>query len=246
MQWLPVWLMAFLALQPSVVAGPPFVTDDPASLPLHTGEFYLFAAGAHSAFDNSLDAGPGIELNYSAFPNTFFHLVVPLAYSHPFGEPSATGLGDVETGFKWHFVEQSHSRPDVGIFPFLELPTGSRDRGLGNGRPQVFLPVWLGKDSGRWTVYGGGGYWINPGKGNRNWWFSGVVIQRQITDRLYLGTDFFHQTADTQDGAAGTGFDVGGGWTLTGPYQVLFSAGRNLQNPSDSLFFGYVALYRTF
>ncbi|MEJ2143999.1 MAG: transporter [Acidobacteriota bacterium] len=239
-------LAATLLLQVTVMAGPPFQTDDPAPLPLHTGEFYLFATGTRTAGETDLDAGPGVELNYSAFRNTFFHLVVPLASSHPFGEPSAYGLGDIETGFKWRFLQQSRSLLDVGIFPFLELPTGDEMRGLGNGKPQVLLPLWLGKDSEAWTVYGGAGYWINPGAGNRNWWFTGLVVQRQITQRLYLGGELYHQTPDTKGGSPGTGFDVGGGLTLAGPYQVLFSAGRNIQDPVDNRFSFYAALYRTF
>jgi len=41
---------------------------------------------------------------------------------------------------------------------------------------QAFLPVWMQKDVGDWTVYGGGGYWINPGAGQKNWWFTGLAV----------------------------------------------------------------------
>jgi hypothetical protein len=58
------------------------------------------------------------------------------------------------------------------MFPLVEVPSGDADKGLGNGKTQYFLPVWLQKDFGKWTIYGGGGYWINPGTGNKNWWFS--------------------------------------------------------------------------
>ncbi|MEJ2078865.1 MAG: hypothetical protein P8Z74_12760, partial [Acidobacteriota bacterium] len=77
-------------------------------------------------------------------------------------------------------------------------------------------------------------------------WFTGLVVQRQITQRLYLGGELYHQTPDTKGGSPGTGFDVGGGLTLAGPYQVLFSAGRNIQDPVDNRFSFYAALYRTF
>jgi hypothetical protein len=51
---------------------------------------------------------------------------------------------------------------------------------------QYFLPVWLQKDFGKWTTYGGGGYWINPGAGNKNWWFSGILLQYSFTETFYL------------------------------------------------------------
>jgi len=62
----------------------------------------------------------------------------------------------------------------------LEVPTGSHGRNLGSGHLQTFLPIWLQKSMGKWTAYGGGGYWINPGAHNRNWCFTGLVIQHQV------------------------------------------------------------------
>jgi len=32
----------------------------------------------------------------------------------------------------------------------------------------------------------GGGYLLNPGEGNRNDWFSGIVVERKINDRLLM------------------------------------------------------------
>jgi hypothetical protein len=227
-------------------AGPPFAIDDPFSLPFHTGEFYLFAAGTHAIDGTMLDAVPAIEANYSLIPNTFLHLVAPLSLNKPTGESSAYGMGDVEIGFKWRFLDQSGSRPVVAVFPFVELPTGDESRGLGGGKAQVFLPVWLGKETGPWTMYGGGGYWINPGKENRNWWFTGILVQRQLTARAFLGGELFHQTADAVDGSSSTGFSAGGGVTIAGPYQALFSIGRNVQNVEANRLSFYAALYRTF
>lgn len=227
-------------------AGPPFATDDPGTLPYHTGEFYLFASGVHARDATNLDAAPGMETNFSFIRNTFLHVVIPLTLNKPSGVPSAYGIGDIELGFKWRFMAQSDHRPDIGLFPFLELPIGAEDRGLGSGEVQAFFPVWLEKDIGPWTSYGGGGYWINPGEGNKDRWFTGILLQRQFTDRLYLGGEVFHQTADVVGGSSSTGFNIGGGITVSAPYQILFSAGRNIQNTDDNLFSFYTALYRTF
>jgi hypothetical protein len=46
------------------------------------------------------------------------------------------------------------------------------------------------------ATFGGGGYWINPGAGNKNHWFVGWVLERKITDKLTLGVELFHQTPD--------------------------------------------------
>lgn len=242
---MPAMAALAIILPISATAGPPFATDDPAPLPYHTGESYLFTSGSHAADGTTLDAAPGIETNFSFIRNTFLHVVVPVALDRPPGGPSVYGIGDIELGLKWRFVVQTDNRPDIGIFPFLELPTGDKDRGLGAGEVQAFFPVWLEKDVGPWTSYGGGGYWINPGDGNKDWWFTGILLQRQFTDRLYLGGEVFHQTADVVGGSAITAFNIGGGLTVSAPYQILFSAGRNIDQADENLFSFYAALYRT-
>ena len=226
-------------------AGPPFFTDDPGTLPYMHGEAYLFSAGSRSAGDTELDAAPGVEVNFSFLRDTFAHVVVPLAYAGPSPGPSAYGLGDIELGFKWQFIHQGDVMPAVATFPFVEVPTGDESRGLGNGRAQVYLPIWLQKDFGPWTTYGGGGYWINPGPGNRNWWFTGWLVQRQIGSALYLGAELFYSSPPSTMDRSSLGFNVGGGVTIHGPYQILFSGGRNLVNPDANQFSYYLALYRT-
>ncbi len=243
---IPALAAIVIAMPSSASAGPPFATDDPYPLPLYSGEFYLFATGGHASDGTTLDAAPGIETNFSFLPNTFLHIVAPLALNRPSGGPSAYGPGDLEVGFKWDFLRESRQHFDIGLFPLAELPTGDANRGLGSQKAQVFLPVWFGKEAGAWTSYGGRGYWINPGDGNRDWWFTGLLIQRQISQNLYLGAEGFHQTPDAVGGPASTGFDFGGGVTIAGPCQILFSAGRNIENVDANEFSFYAALYTVF
>ena len=242
----PVLAIVVWALATAAFANPPFETDDPGVFPVHSGEAYLFSAGGHSAEGWGLDAAPGAEVNYSFVPNTFLHLVVPLAYSNPHQGSSAYGMGDVELGFKWQFISQEQVGLDVATFPLVELPTGSARRGLGSQNASYFVPLWLEKDWGPWTVYGGGGRWFMNDPGQRDWWFTGVLVQRQISKALYLGGEVFHSTAQQLDGPAFTGFNVGGGYAIGGDWQVLFSAGRNLSDVADNRFSYYLSLYRAF
>jgi hypothetical protein len=159
---------------------------------------------------------------------------------------SHLGLGDIELGVKYRFVHQTGTIPDIGVFPLVELPSGDYEEGLGNGRAQYFLPLWLQKDFGKWSVYGGGGYWINPGPGNQNYGFTGVVVQRNITEKTFLGGEIFHQTAPTIGGKDTTAFNVGGGIGLVGDLQLLFTVGSGLQNNSTDRLSWYVGLYYSF
>ena len=117
--------------------------------------------------------------------------------------------------------------PTISIFPAVEIPTGNAKRGLGAGYTDVYLPVWVEKSFGKWTIdTGGGGYWINPGPGNRNYWFSGWLVQQQITDKLSLGAEIVHETSSAVGQSAATGFDIGGQYDFSEHHHLLFSVGR--------------------
>src|SRR5882757_5291535 len=135
----------------TVVAGPPFVTDDPQPVDYQHWEFYI--ASQHSeTSDGWSGTAPHIELNYGVITNMQLHLIAPLAYDAPKIGSSHYGYGDTELGVKFRFIQETDYLPQIGIFPLLEVPTGSESDGLGSGHVQTFLPVWLQKSFGDWTV----------------------------------------------------------------------------------------------
>ena len=245
------WRAAGLALVFSVLisavatAGPPFRTDDPEPVDYKHWEFYTFSTGTHVSGDTS-GVLPGVEFNYGLIENGMVHIVAPMAFDSPVGGPTQFGYGDTELGFKYRFIDEDKngSRPSVGVFPLIELPSGSQTKGLGAGHVRAFLPVWVQKNFGDWTTYGGGGYWINQDDnlGDKNYWFAGWVLQRKITDKLMLGGEIYHQTADTIDGVDSMGFNLGGQYDFDEHNHLLFSAGRGFQHASETnLYSWYVA-----
>jgi hypothetical protein len=146
------------------------------------------------------------------------------------------GTHAMEFGVKYRFIEQGKTSwiPSVALYPLLEAPTGDAARGLGTGRTHAFLPLWIQKDFGDWTTFGGGGYWINPGAGNKNHWFVGWVLERKITDKLTLGVELFHRTPDEIGSMQPTGFNIGGIYDSTDRYHFLFSFGKGLQHAKET------------
>ena len=65
--------------------------------------------------------------------------------------------------------------PQIGTFPIIEIPT-IRNSEFGNGKAQLYIPVWIQKSWDKLTTYGGAGYWINPGSNNKNWVYTGWEI----------------------------------------------------------------------
>ncbi len=238
-------LTTLLLISKSIFAGPPFRTDDPIPVPYLHGELYIFSTGVFDASGKS-GVGPAIEFNYGIFPNTQFHLVLPLAYSAPKDGTSHLGYGDTEVGVKYRLVAQTNELPAIGIFPLVEVPTGNASQNLGNGKAQIYLPIWLQKDFDNWTIYGGGGYWINPGTGNKNWEFTGILIQYNFTDSFFLGTELFHQTSSSLSSPGFTGLHFGGGIPVIKNYQILFSLDLGNGITTYKHFAYYLGLYHTF
>lgn len=239
-----VFLMYLAVFAPfSAWAGPPFVTDDPEPVDYRHGEFYISSQYANNK-DGKEGTLPHFEFNYGAIPDLQLHLLIPLAFVQPNGGPTAYGPGDMELGVKYRFIHESQTIPQVGIFPIMHLPMGDRDRGLGGGHVQMFLPIWVQKSWGPWTTYGGGGYWINPGGGNKNFWQLGWLGQRDITKTLTLGTEFFYFGKDTNDGRDRTGYNIGGIFNLSEDHHILFSAGSDIVG--DNRFSAYLGYQWTF
>jgi hypothetical protein len=147
------FLLSALWLIPTVstLAGPPFRTDDPIPVDYHHGEIYLFSTGTRDS-DGTGGVGPALEFNYGILPDTQFHVIAPMAYDAPRDEASHFGYGDTEIEVKYRLVHETDVLPAIGVFPLLEIPTGDQDKGLGNGKAQFFLPLWLQKDFGKWTT----------------------------------------------------------------------------------------------
>jgi hypothetical protein len=236
---------AALGVVATALAGPPFRTDDPVPVDYQHWEIYAFAQGTQASGSKD-GVSPGIEVNYGILPNTMVHLILPAAsYASADGQTS-WGYGDTELGVKYRFLDggPNGSGVIVGTFPLVVFPTGNEHIGLGSGHTQAFLPIWLQKNFGSWTTYGGGGYWINPGSGNKDYWFVGWLLQRQVTDHLALGGEVFYQTADAVDSVDSTGFNLGGIYDFSEHQHLLFSAGTGIQNANQTNRFSYYLGYQ--
>ncbi len=223
-------------------AGPPFFTDDPEPVPLRHYEFYLFST-LDRADDSYAVAVPAFEFNVGAAPNLQLHIVAPAAMLVQEQEPTAYGVGDVELGAKYRFIQEKGARPQVGTFPMLELPTGDSDRGLGNGRLWAKLPLWVQKSWGPWTSYGGGGYIINHAPGMRDHPFFGWQVQREVNKKLILGGEWFNPGRSTLVTANTHLVNVGGICNVNQSLSVLFTVGHSVHGDSHAV--AYVGLYWT-
>jgi hypothetical protein len=252
---LSFFLLALLS--PAIsLAGPPFLTDDPVPVDPGHWEINNYVAGSQ-AKGISAGVAPGADANYGAAKDLQLHLLVPTAVEQINAAKPQWGLGDLEIGAKYRFLPTGEKDwwPQVAFYPFLDFATGNVARGLGTGATHAFFPIWLQKDFGKWSTYGGGGYWVNPGAGNKNFWYVGWVTQYQLTEKLSLGGEVFHQTSSsvavpgivTLGSGDTTGVNFGGVCDFDTTYHLLFSFGRALDTaPATSMFSFYMALRLTY
>ena len=224
------------------LAGPPFFTDDPEPVELRHNEFYVFGTLDHADGARAI-TGPAIEYNRGIAPNTQFHIVLPMAWNVPAQGATATGIGDIEVGIKYRFVDIEDDGFQLGVFPMVELGTGSARRGLGNGRTWYRLPLWVQKSVGAWTFDGGGGWIVNPAPGMYDASFGGALVQYSFNPRWTLGVEVFRQNALAADEPGYTLLNMGGYLNFSQHFSLLFSAGGSVAGARHTV--AYLGLYWT-
>jgi len=222
-------------------AGPPFKTDDPQPVGFRHWEFYVASMQQFGKHETGATC-PHFEVNYGAFPNVQLHLVAPLGYVNTV-EGTHYGYSDTELGVKYRFVEETEAVPQIGIFPLVEIPTGNEDKQLGSGKVQAYVPAWVQKSWGKFTTYAGGGFWYNPGVGQKNSAFAGWEAQYDFSEVFTLGGEMYYQTADSEDSESSGGFNVGGFINLNENNHILFSFGHSVSGPATVT--GYIGYQLT-
>lgn len=211
-------------------AGPPFVTDDPEPVDLHTWEVNYGTTFARHA-GGTFGAMPGIDFNYGAYPGLQLHAQPQMAYSRS-DAGNTYGLGDTELGIKCRLSADTDDKRAwmVRIYPMLTLPTGDARRNLGAGGRYIYLPLWGQTSRGPWTVSGGGGYRVDSAPGARNAWSGGAAALYQLNDSLRLGGEIFGTTPNSVDVRASTGINIGRIYRVTHDLSLLLSFGHGVRN----------------
>lgn len=224
----------------SSYAGPPFYTDDPAPVDFKHWEYYISSINMRQ---NNFWSGtlPHFEVNYGVVPDVQIHLLLPFNYNytHPVMN---VGYASTEIGVKYRFVKETDNMPQIGVFPIAEVPT-VQNASFGNGKVQLYLPMWIQKSWGKLTTYGGAGYWLNPGTGNKNWLFTGWEAQFDFSSWITLGGELYYHTAPDIESSPSAGYNAGGFINFSTKFHFIFSAGNNFTK--NHYFSSYLGLLWT-
>ena len=169
-----------------------------------------------------MDGDTGLDLNYGAVRDVQLTATLPMNFEHERGSGWRRGTGDLELAVKYRFLHDEKSGVSMAIFPRVFLPTSSLNSGE---RTQLLLPVWAQKDLGSTSLFGGGGYEINPGPGNRDFWQEGAAVTHDFAHGFTGGVEIARQGPDVDGGTGET--DLGAGLIVhvSGIASFLTSAG---------------------
>lgn len=216
-------LAAFLLVSAAsgAVAGPPYLTDDP--VPTDTGHWEIYAFTAGEGHRATLDEDVGFDLNYGPVKAVQLTATVPLSFSHDPFEGWRGGTGDLELGVKYRFIDDAKAGISAAIFPRAILPTASHAPG---GKVRFLLPLWIGKDfAGGTSLFGGGGYELNPGAGKQNFWQAAAALTHELDKNVSLGGELAWQQSDAVGGTNQFRAGLGGIFKISKHYSILVSGG---------------------
>lgn len=225
------------------MAGPPYQSDDPQPTDYGHYEIYTFNKGAHSKGD--LSGASGIDFNYGAAPDLQLTATLPVGFDFPSDGPTAFGLSNIELAAKYRFLHQDTFGFDVAVFPRVFLPSGSQS--IGDRQASFLLPIWVQKDWGKWSAFGGGGCQFSAAGRSHDFCIYGGTLTRQILPTLQLGVEVFHQTADRIDNPAATSLGIGAKYDLDENIHLLGYVAKGVQNArTTNQYSWYAAVLFTF
>jgi hypothetical protein len=225
-------LLSLLLISTPLFAGPPYDTDDPQPVDFHHWEVYCSSIGAKNE-GAWMGTAPHFEINYGVVPNMQLHVIAPLSFYSSPEDKTDYGYGDTEFGTKFRFINKDSGDFQIGVFPLIEIPTGNSTENPGNGKLQIYLPLWIQKTFGKLTTYGGGGYWINPGTGNKNYEFFGWQAQYQFVKAVSIGAELCYVTASQVGTDNDFRFRIGSIIDFSDNHHLLFSIGRSIAGPTN-------------
>jgi hypothetical protein len=208
------------------IAGPPYQSDDPQPTDYRHYEIYTFNKGVRSKGD--LSGTSGIDFNYGAAPNLQLTATLPVGLDFPLNGITAFGLSNVELAAKYRLLHQDTFGFDVAVFPRVFLPSGSRS--VGDRQASFLLPIWVQKDWGEWSAFGGGGCQFSAAGRSHDFCIYGGTLTRQVLPKLQLGVEVFHQTADRAGNIATTSLGIGAKYDLDKNIHLLGYAAKGIQN----------------
>lgn len=239
-----LWTLSAGALR----AGNPLQTNDPETPGRHGWEVNLLQSMRFTrpAFGQAL---PLLNVNYGHQENDQWKISIGVFEFDPHPGEEHWGIGDVQIGWKYRFLEEDDHGIQASIYPQPLLPIGQEELGLGNGRFELFLPVSVGKHflDEKLFIYGEAAHNVIFEDVDRDTWYFGIAAEWQITEKLELVGEIADLVVPNRFGPDDPFFNVGFNYQFAKHVALQTAFGRSLGDEADGLsyFSSYVGLHIT-
>lgn len=185
-----IFFLIFITGFPTISWADQYLTDTPQTMGYEQGEADLYSDITKIKKNYALRA-PALETNIGVMTDFQVRINIPVALSIVHHKKTTYGYGDLDVGFKYRFIQETETMPQVAFYPKITLPSGDPDHRLGNKRSLERLPLWLQKTWKQWILSGGGGYALNHSPHAFNYLFGGVLLRYIFSPELTVGAELF-------------------------------------------------------
>lgn len=214
-----VFLMVFMAIiiySQSLYAAHPLITDDAGTVGKGKAEVELnFEYSSHKEAgvkENVTDLGA--TLTYGLIDNVDFVLTLPYqrikvkAEGETFKE---NGISDISLELKWRFYENKDAC-SLALKPVITLPTGDKDKGLGNGKATIGLYFIASKEIEPLTFHLNLGYIRNENKfdDRKDLWHISLASELELMKELKLVANIGMERNPDRESNTDPAFILGG------------------------------------
>ena len=222
-------------------AGPPFLTNDPATP--GNGNWEINVAAMQSTLPGVTSWQlPQLDVNFGLGERIQLTGEIPYVVQNTSGQPQSSGWGNANPGVKWRFLDQGESGWQLSTFPMYQTggSAAAQHQGIAVQGPRVLLPLEAAHRVGSLSVNVEIGSYI-PVHGEHEH-IAGLVVGEQLSPRLELDGELYND--HIRGGSDLTTLGVGGRYHLHRGFNLLFMAGRGLgsASPAQVEFMGYLGI----
>jgi len=230
LRWLTLILAAAIAGPALAQGGPPMVTDDPETPGDGHWEINLGAIATRTHGRMEL-AAPDADINYGWGDHVQLKVDIPWVTVRDDGEPWRSGLGTVDVGVKWRFVDKEQAGFAMSTYPQFSrsVLSSSTRRGITGGGHDFFLPIEVATEVGDFGIATELGYNFVSG-GGANQWVAGIVAGHGCGE----GRECLVEVRRAQSpGVHLTLLNLGMHWKINDTYTLLGAVGHEFGTASD-------------
>ncbi|KHK59296.1 hypothetical protein PI86_08120 [Burkholderia sp. A9] len=192
--------------------------------------------GRHQLWNATLTRGFGEHVD--------LYVNAPYTHLQTRTDDHGAGIGDVEIGMKWRFVERGPL--SLALKPQVTMPTGNDDRGLGTGRVGTGATLLAQADVARVSLLANAGLAYQPNRQGdlRSVWAVSAAALYKATDNVQLVADIGLSRNTESTAGANPAFVIAGAIYSPKPWldlDVGYRHGLNDQTYRHSVMGGVTA-----